>query len=374
MIEIVEVKTKSDIKEFIEFPLRLYKDCEYFVPPLYGDERKLILAGGQPKVAKSVFFLAKRDGATVGRIQGILQYQANEKNGNKRVRFTRFDSINDVGVSRALFSAVEKWGRELGMTELCGPLGYSDMDREGLLVEGFDENSTFEEQYNYDYYPALCEDYGLVKEIDWLEFSIIGVRTSAELLHKVAERTLELNKLHVVDQSRMSKNEYINMYKDQFFEVLDECYSHLYGTVDISEETKKELISQFMLIINKQYFIVIADESGRMVAFGLCFPSIADAVKKSGGRLTPGALLRIFRAVSKPEVIDLALVAIRPQYRNSGLNAIVLSKMADYFEKGMIKSFETNLNLETNTAVISQWRHFEARQHKRRRSYVKTIS
>jgi len=374
VIEIVEVKTKSDIKEFIEFPLRLYKDCEYFVPPLYGDERKLILAGGQPKVAKSVFFLAKRDGATVGRIQGILQYQANEKNGNKRVRFTRFDSINDVGVSRALFSAVEKWGRELGMTELCGPLGYSDMDREGLLVEGFGENSTFEEQYNYDYYPALCEDYGLVKEIDWLEFSITGVRTSAELLRKVAERTLELNKLHVVDQSRMSKNEYINMYKDQFFEVLDECYSHLYGTVDISEETKKELISQFMLIINKQYFIVIADESGRMVAFGLCFPSIADAVKKSGGRLTPGALLRIFRAVSKPEVIDLALVAIRPQYRNSGLNAIVLSKMADYFEKGMIKSFETNLNLETNTAVISQWRHFEARQHKRRRSYVKTIS
>jgi len=374
VIEIVEVKTKSDIKEFIEFPLRLYKDCEYFVPPLYGDERKLILAGGQPKVAKSVFFLAKRDGATVGRIQGILQYQANEKNGNKRVRFTRFDSINDVGVSRALFSAVEKWGRELGMTELCGPLGYSDMDREGLLVEGFGENSTFEEQYNYDYYPALCEDYGLVKEIDWLEFSITGVRTSAELLRKVAERTLELNKLHVVDQSRMSKNEYINMYKDQFFEVLDECYSHLYGTVDISEETKKELISQFMLIINKQYFIVIADESGRMVAFGLCFPSIADAVKKSGGRLTPGALLRIFRAVSKPEVIDLALVAIRPQYRNSGLNAIVLSKMADYFEKGMIKSFETNLNLETNTAVISQWRHFEARQHKRRRSYDKTIS
>ena len=151
MVTIREVKTKKDIKEFIEFPLRLYKGCEWFVPPLYGDEKKMILAGGRPDIAESVFYLAERDGKTVGRIQGILHKQYNEIHSTKRIRFTRFDSIDDTEVSGALFSALEDWGRSFGMTELCGPLGYSDLDREGLLIWGFEELATFEEQYNYEY-------------------------------------------------------------------------------------------------------------------------------------------------------------------------------------------------------------------------------
>ena len=139
MVTIREVKTKKDIKEFIEFPLRLYKGCEWFVPPLYGDEKKMILEGGRPDIADSIFLLAERDGKTVGRIQGIVQRQYNELHSTKRVRFTRFDSINDTEISNALFGAVEEWGRSFGMTELCGPLGYSDLDREGLLIEGFEE-------------------------------------------------------------------------------------------------------------------------------------------------------------------------------------------------------------------------------------------
>ena len=155
MVTVREVKTKKDIKAFIEFPLKLYKKCDHFVPLIYSDEKKLLTSGGNTEIADSVFFLAERDGKTVGRIHGIYHKQYNKLNNAKRVRFTRFDSIDDLEVSRALFSAVENWARGLGMTEVCGPLGFSDMDREGLLIEGFEENNTFEEQYNYDYYPKL---------------------------------------------------------------------------------------------------------------------------------------------------------------------------------------------------------------------------
>ena len=170
MIEIQEVKTGKQIKEFIEFPLRLYKNNPYFVPPLYSDEKSLFKDENvYAEQAESVFFLAVENGKTVGRIQGILQRVSNQKWGQKRVRFTRFDSINNQDVANALFAAVESWGREKGMNEIVGPLGYSDLDREGLLIEGFEELSTFEEQYNYPYYASLLENYGYQKEVDWVE-------------------------------------------------------------------------------------------------------------------------------------------------------------------------------------------------------------
>ncbi len=372
MVEIVEVKTKKDIKEFIELPLRLYRGCEYFVPPIYSDEKKLLMAGGKPDISESVFYLAKRDGVTVGRIQGILQKQYNELHGTAQIRFTRFDSVDDTEVSRALFSALEQWGRGLGMTELCGPLGYSDLDREGLLIEGFSENSTFEEQYNYDYYAALVEDSGLKKDVDWLEFEIKAPEKPNPMLARVAERTLELNKLHIADTS-VSKKAYIAKYKDQLFDVLDECYSKLYGTVPISEDMKTELISQFMMILNKEYLIIICDEEERVAAFGLCFPNIGDALKKSGGRLTPSALIKLLRLANKPSCVDMGLVAVRPEYQNAGLNAVIMNVLMQALTSGRLEKSETNLNLETNTAVMAQWKYFSARQHKRRRAYIKSI-
>ena len=372
MLNIKEVKTKRDIKEFVEFPLRLYKGNPYFVPPMYADEVKLLKNGGNRDVADSVFFLAERDGKTVGRIQGIIQKQFNKLHSTSRVRFTRFDSIDDTEVSRALFSAVAEWGKATGMTELCGPLGYNDLDREGLLIEGFDEDSTFEEQYSYEYYPRLVEDFGLEKEIDWLEFEIKAPEKPNEMLTRVAKRTLEMNKLHVADTS-LSKKAYISKYRDQFFEVLDECYSKLYGTVPISDDVKDELVEQFMLILNKEYLIIVCDENERMVAFGLCFPHIGDALKKSGGRLTPAAIIKLLRIAKNPKCIDLGLVAVLPEYRNVGINAVIMDKLQEYLNSGKLERAETNLNLETNTAVMAQWKHFSARQHKRRRSYVKSI-
>ncbi|MBR2352913.1 MAG: hypothetical protein IKA76_00225 [Clostridia bacterium] len=373
-VEVIRVKSRAEKKEFVKLPLRLYKKCPWFVPPLFSDEMKIFTdKNAYADTCESVFFLAIRGMETVGRIQGILQRQYNEAHGEKRIRFTRFDAINDLEVAKALFGALEEWAREKGMDTVCGPLGYSDLEREGLLIEGFDRMSTFEEQYNYDYYAALIEGCGYGKEIDWLEFSLRSPKKPNAMLKKVADRALELSKLHVVDADSMSKREYIDRYKDGVFACIDRCYSHLYGTVEFTESMKAQLVDQFMLVINKKYLIVICDEQDRVVSFALCIPGFGEALRRSGGRLTPTTLWRMLRLIRKPRVVDLALVAILPEYQSAGINAVMLQKMTEYLESGEIERFETNLNLETNVQVMAQWKYFDAEQHKRRRSYIKKI-
>ena len=373
-VQIIEVKTPKQRREFVNFPLRLYKNCPHFVPPLYGDEMKIFTdQNAYADTCESVFYLALRDGETVGRIQGIIQHQSNELHNEKRLRFTRFDAANDLEAAQALFNALETWGSHKGLDTVCGPLSYSDLEREGLLIQGFDHLSTFEEQYNYDYYASLIEGCGYGKEIDWLEFRLRAPKEKNEMLARVAERALELSKLHVVNADQFSKKAYIDKYKDGVFECIDKCYSHLYGTVPFTESMKAQIIDQFMLIINKKYLIIICDENEKVVSFALCFPSFGEALQKSGGRLTPLALLRLLKAVRSPKVIDLGLVAILPEYQSAGVNAVMLQQMTEYLESGEIEYFETNLNLETNVQVMAQWKYFDAQQHKSRRSYVKKI-
>ena len=205
-IEIVKVRTRAQRRAFVELPLKMYKGSPYFVPPLYGDEMKAFTdKNAYSDTCVSEFFLAYRDGKLVGRIQGIIQKQYNELHSEKRARFTRFDATDDKEVAAALLSAVEDWARENEMDTVCGPLGCSDLEREGLLIEGFDQLSTFEEQYNYEYYASLIENAGYEKEIDWLEFRLFAPKTKNVMLSRVAERALELNKLHVVDASKYTK-------------------------------------------------------------------------------------------------------------------------------------------------------------------------
>lgn len=372
MLTVKEVKSPRDIKEFIEFPLRLYKDCPYFVPPLYSDEKKLLKSGGNTENAESVFFLATDNGKTVGRIHGIIEKQYNRNHGTKKARFTRFDCIDDEAVARALFDAVEGWAVQKEMNELCGPLGFNDLNREGLLIEGFEEDSTFEEQYNYEYYGRLLEKIGFAKDADWVEYELRLPERRNEMLSRVAKRALEINRLHIADNT-MSKKKYIAKYRDGFFDCLEICYRHLYGTVELTKEVQDELVSQFIMIVNKKHVIFICDENERVVAFGLCFPAIGDAIKKSGGRLTPVALCKLLHLVRNPKVLDLGLVAVLPEYQNSGVNAVMISCMLDILAEGKVQKYETNLNLETNEAVQAQWKYFDARQHKRRRSYIKKI-
>ena len=372
MVEIVEVSSKKDIKDFIDFPLILYKNNPYFVPPLYDDEKSIFTSKNVYfKTCVSKFFLAKRDGKVVGRIQGIIQKQYNEIHNEKRLRFTRFDAIDDQVVATALFNAVEEFGKSAGMDTFCGPLGYSDLEREGLLVEGFEELSTFEEQYNYPYYARLIEKCGFKKEVDWVEYKLYLKKDRDERIAKIAEKALKINKLKRVEG--LSTRQIIKKYADGIFKCLDECYKELYGTVPFTEEMKKQILSQFKLLINSKYIAVIVDENDEVAYFGLGMPSIAKAVQKSGGKLTLPTIFRILKAVKNPKILDLALVGVMPKYRSMGVNAVGLASLIEMMQNSNIEYCETNLNLETNDKVQAQWKRFDAVNHKRRRSYVKTI-
>ena len=371
MVKIKRVETKKDIREFIEFPLRLYKDCPQFVPPIYSDEKKLLLSGGNTPDAESVFFLAEKDGETVGRIQGILHKQYNKLKNEKRVRFNRFDSLNDTEISRALFEAVENWALSKGMDTVCGPLGFSDLEREGLLVEGFEHLATFEEQYNAEYYGGLIEKLGYAKEVDWTESMIKAPADYDGSLDKMTDFIMKRYKLHFGPAK--SVNEFLKLYADKFFELLDKSYAHLYGTVPFTDGMKKMMIANFKLIVKLKYVAVILDENDNLVCLGICFPSIAKAVQKSGGRLTPATLVRILRALNKPKVLDLALVGVDPAYLNRGISTAVAAGLMNMLRTDGIEYAETNLNLEDNFAIRNLWKRFDETQHKRRRSYVKKL-
>ena len=372
-VVIKEVKTKREQREFLNFPLKLYRDNPCFVPPLYGDEKKIFDKNYvYYDTCEAVYYNAYRDGKMVGRISGILQKVSNSLRGEKRVRFTRFDTIHDEEVASALFGAVERWALEKGMDTICGPLGFSDLEREGLLVEGFEYLATFEEQYNAEYYGGLIEKLGYVKEVDWTESQIKAPADYDGELDRMSDFIMKRYKLHFGPAKNV--NEFLKLYADKFFELLDKSYAHLYGTVPFTDGMKKMMIANFKLIVKLKYVAVILDEKDDLVCLGICFPSIAKAVQKSGGRLTPAALVRILRALNKPKVLDLALIGVDPAYLNRGISTAVAAGLMNMLRSDGIEYAETNLNLENNFAIRNLWKRFDENQHKRRRSYVKKLT
>ena len=370
-LKIIPVVTRKERKEFVEYPLRLYKGNPYFVPPFYADEMNLFTSKNiYNKTCASSFFLAKRGKVTVGRIQGIIQHQYNEIRGAKQARFTRFDCEDNPETAKALFDTVEDWAKGLGMSEMVGPLGYSDLEREGLLIEGFDYLSTFEEQYNYPYYGGLIESCGYKKDVDWLEQRIFGCKEDMARIESILEHTMKKYNLHFGDQS-LGKKKFIQKYKTGIFHCLDECYKELYGTVPFTPEMQKQIIDQFMLFIEPKYIATVCDENEEVVAFGLCLPGLGEAVQKSGGRLTPACIVRLLKALKRPKSIDFGLVGIMPKYRNSGLSVFMMRVLQSMFADPNIEYMETNLNLEDNVAIRATWKRFDHIQHKRRRSYIK---
>ena len=372
MLTVKQVLTRREQKEFLDFPLKLYRNDPYFVPPLYADE-KLIFSKNYvySDTCDTVYYNAYRDGRMVGRISGIIQKASNEKNGEKRVRFTRFDSENDPEAAEELFKAVEKWAVENGMDTVCGPLGFSDLEREGLLVEGFDQPQTFEEQYNYPYYADLIERCGYVKEVDWFESQIRAPKEGLEKLHDMAEFVLKRYDLHRGEARNVS--DFLNRYADGFFDILDRSYDKIYGTVPFTPAMKKQMISNFKLLIDLRFVCVILDRNGRVVCIGLCLPSISEAVRSSGGRLTPATVIRILKAKKRPKVIDFALIGVEPEYLNKGISAVVASYAVRMLSDPSIDYAETNLNLEDNAAIRNLWKRFDSKENKRRRCYVKKL-
>ncbi|MBQ7063364.1 MAG: N-acetyltransferase [Firmicutes bacterium] len=373
MIEIREALTGREQRAFLNFPLKMYRDNPYFVPPLYSDEKKIFRHDYvYYDTCEAVYYNAYRDGVQVGRISGILQKASNEKTGEKRVRFTRFDSINDQEVASALFKAVEDWALQKGMDTVCGPLGFSDLEREGLLIEGFDQLATFEEQYNADYYGALIEACGYGKEVDWVESQIYPPEKNDGKLERMSEILMKRYNLHMGPAKNI--NDFIKRYGKGFFELLDVGYKDIYGTVPFTDGMRKMMISNFRLIVDIKHVAVILNEKDEIVCLGICFPSIARAVQPSGGRLTPAALIRLLKAIKKPEILDLGLICVNPAYLNTGISAIISAGLLRMLQEDGIKYAETNLNLENNYAILNQWKRFKAVQHKRRRSYVKKLT
>lgn len=372
MIDVREVKTRKEKKEFLDFPINLYKNNKNFVPPLYADEKKIFNKNYvYYDTSEAVYFNAYENDKIVGRISGILQKAYNEKTGEKRIRFTRFDSINNQEVAKALFDAVEHWGLVKGMDTICGPLGFSDLEREGLLIEGFDQLSTFEEQYNADYYQTLIENLGYVKEVDWTESKISLPDNCDFSLDKLSNSIIKKYNLHV--GTSKNTNDFIDKYSDGIFEVLDASYAEIYGTVPFTDGMKKMLIDNFRLIIDKKFCAVILDENNKIVCFGFCFPALGEALQKSSGHLTPAALCRVLKAVKHPKVLDFALIGVNPKHLNHGVSVIIAAGLMHMLKDNHIAHCETNLNLEDNAAIHNLWKRFSEVRHKRRRSYIKKI-
>ncbi len=373
MTEIIEVKTAKQQKQFLEFPLDLYRGNPNFVPPLYGDEKKIFRKDFvYLDTCETGYWFAVRDGKVVGRISAILQRASNEKHNEKRVRFDRFDAIDDQEVASALFGAVERFARERGMNAICGPLGFSDLEREGLLVEGFDRLSTFEEQYNAAYYGALIEGCGFQKEVDWVESMLYAPeKETAEKLHRLSDQLLKKFDLRIGEAK--NTNDFLNRYQNGFFDLLDVAYEDIYGTVPFTPGMKQMMIDNFRLIIDLKHVVCLLDRNDKVVCLGLCFPSIAKAVQPSRGHLTPAALVRLLKAIRHPKVIDLGLIAVAPEYQNTGIIAIIAAALADMLLEDGVEYAETNLNLEDNLQIRNVWKRFNAVQHKRRRSYLKEL-
>lgn len=375
MIEIVEVKTDKQKKQFVDFPTKLYASNPYYVPPLRMDELALFEPSKNVSFdeCEIVFYLAMKDGQVAGRICGIVQKVYNEKTHSKRVRFTRFDCIEDIEVAKALLNAVETWAKDKGMTIVHGPLGFNDLDREGLLVEGFDKLATFEENYNYPYYKDFLEKLGYEKEIDYLSFRIKLPQEVDPRIKRIGDMAMKKYNLHIA--TAKNKKEYLEKYKDGIFDLLDETYGDLYGVIPYNDKLKKQIIDQFNLIINLKFLITILDSNDRVIAFGFALPSLANAVRKSKGKILPLGLFRILHAKNHSSLADFGLVGVRKDYQGKGITAIIL----DYIIRGAkevgVTEIETNHSLEDNHKILQTWKNFDdVTQHKRFRCFLKDLS
>ena len=309
----------------------------------------------------------------MGRIGAILSRKSNSKWGTNRLRFTQVDFIDDPEVSGALFETVENWARELGCTAVHGPLGFTDMDREGMLVEGFDRRGCFFTYYNHPYYMQHMAALGYVKDVDWVENLITAPQDEKTFARwrKLSDYVKHRQKLHTLRVR--TRLDYFPLLKP-FFQLVNEAYAPLYGTVDLTPEQIKKYSMKFAPLINPQLTCFVMNEQNELVAFGVSAPSIAEAMKKSRGRLFPTGWVRVLHAFRKNNTIDLLLIAVRPDLQGKGVNAIILSEVMEGCRKMGIRYAETGPMLEENEKVQTQWQNFSLEQHKRRRCWVKELN
>jgi hypothetical protein len=372
-ILVKEVTTPGELKQFVSFQYELYRGNAFWVPPLRSDEMLSLRQDKNPAFdfCDAKYWLAYKDGRIVGRIAGIINKKYNQRWKENAARFGWFDFVDTPEVSAALLHAVERWAAENGMKRLHGPLGFTDMDGEGTLVEGFEEVSTLGAIYNFPYYPRHIEQNGYVKDSDWVEFEVTMGRGIPEKIERLANIALKRNHLTVL-QAEKAKD--ILPYARQIFHVLNEAYKDLYGFVELSDKQIDMYVKQYFGFIVAEYVPVVLDAQNKVAAFGIAMPSLTRALQKCNGRLFPFGFIHVLRALKSNRRVDLYLTAVRPDMQNKGVNAILIHETNKAFIKNKIEKVETNRELEENAKVQAQWRYYETRQHKRRRCYTKELT
>jgi len=372
-VTIKEISSRRDLKKFIYFPDQLYKGNPYRVPPLRFSELTNLRRDKNPafEFCDVKFWLAYKDGKIAGRIAGIINSRYIEKWGKKYARFGWFDFIEDEEVSRSLLTTVENWAREKGMEGVHGPLGFTDLDQEGMLVEGFEELGTLATLYNYPYYPVHMEKHGYRKDVDWVEFEIFPPKPEEhEKLQRIADVVSKRNKLTTVT---LKKGKDIIPYARGIFSVLNEAFEGLYGVVPLTDKQIDFYIDQYLGFVRPDYVSIVLDENKNVGAFAITLPSLSRALQKAKGRLFPFGIFHILKAMKQTDVVDLCLIGVRPDLQGKGVNAVVMRQLTDILVGHHIIKAETNHELEANDRVQNQWKFYQHRQHKRRRCYLKSI-
>ena len=375
-VEIREIQpTKRNLLKFVHFPIdTLYRDSKYFVPPLVTDEVNTLRPDKNPAFdfCEAVYFLAYRDGEIVGRVAGIINHVCNERSGKKEARFSYIDFIDDAEVVDALIDAVTRWGKSKGMEHLTGPLSFTDMDPEGMLIEGFDRVGTSGGIYNYPYYPKHMERLGFVKDADWIEMLITIPKEIPEKMNRISNLVAQRYNLETIKYT--SRKKLVADYGDAIFKLINVAYDEIFGYSPLSDKQIKHYIKMYLPFLPLNDLAMAVEKDTReLIAVGISIPSMARALIKNRGRLFPFGWMPLLKAFKHNDVVDLMLIAVKPEFQNKGVNSLLFTDLIPCFNANGYKFAESNRELELNSKVLKQWEYFEYVQHKRRRAFTKEI-
>lgn len=375
-VEIKKVTTKAELKKFIRFNYEFYKDNPYSVPDLYDD--MLNTFSPQKNAAfefcEADYFLALRDGKIVGRVAAIINRRANDTWNKHTVRFGWIDFIDDIEVSTALINTVKEWGRERGMTEIEGPLGFTDMDAEGMLIEGFDQLSTMATIYNYPYYPQHMERLGMEKSADWVEMKIYVPDHIPEKHQRISQIIARKYNLHTRKIKSKKEIRETGIAHD-IFRLINDAYTPLFGYSRMTEHQIDQYVKMYVPVLDLRMVSIVENEQNEIVAVGISMASLSRALQKAKGRLLPFGWFHLLKALmwKRPKVLDLLLVAVRPDYQGKGVNALLFTDLIPVYKELGFEYAESNPELEMNEKVQNQWQYFKTEQHKRRRCFKQPL-
>jgi GNAT superfamily N-acetyltransferase len=375
-ITIKKVSGRKDLKTFIRFNYELYKGNPYSVPDLYDDMLNTFSPDKNAafEFCEAEYFLAYKEGKVVGRVAAIINHRANDTWKKREVRFGWIDFIDDPEVSRALLLTVENWGRQKGMTSIVGPLGFTDMDAEGMLVEGFDQLSTMATIYNYPYYPEHMQRLGYQKDADWVEYKLFVPEQMPEKYRRVSEIILKKFNLKIKKLKNRKEIREGN-YGQRIFDLINESYAPLYGYSQMTQGQIDQYVKTYLNVLDLRMVTLVEDEAGELVAVGISMASLSEALQKAKGKLLPFGWFHLLKAlfIKRPKVLDLLLVAVKPEYQSKGVNALLFYDLIPIYQQMGFEYGESNPELELNKKVQAQWDYLETEQHKRRRAFRKDL-